>query len=77
MDKELLKSKWPQLKGKVKQKWSKLTDADIARMSGTWDELLAKLQEVYSWKAEEAEKELKQFLVAQASTSKEKETAKW
>jgi uncharacterized protein YjbJ (UPF0337 family) len=52
-----VEGKWKQFKGSVKQRWGKLTDDDIATLSGKKDELIGKLQERYGYSREQAEKE--------------------
>jgi uncharacterized protein YjbJ (UPF0337 family) len=49
---------WKQVKGKVKEKWGKLTDDDLEVIEGKKDQLLGRLQERYGYSKEQAEKEL-------------------
>ncbi len=53
--------KWHQMKGKVKEKWGKLTDNDITQVNGKREQLLGRLQERYGWEKQKAEEELKSF----------------
>jgi len=48
---------WQQVKGKMKEKWGKLTDDDLDVVKGHKDQLVGKLQERYGWVREKAEKE--------------------
>ena len=52
---------WKQLKGKVKQKWGKLTDDDLAYVAGHRDQLLGRLQERYGIARDQAEKQVKEW----------------
>ncbi len=52
---------WKQAKGKVKEKWGKLTDDELTEIDGRKDQLLGKLQERYGYTREQAERELEQF----------------
>jgi uncharacterized protein YjbJ (UPF0337 family) len=52
---------WKQLRGKVKQKWAKLTDDDLAYIDGHRDQLLGRLQERYGIARDQAEKQLKDW----------------
>jgi uncharacterized protein YjbJ (UPF0337 family) len=52
---------WKQLKGRVKQKWGKLTDDDVDVIAGRRDELLGKLQERYGIARDQAERQLDEF----------------
>ncbi len=44
MDKLELRGNWNQLKGKLKQKYSQLTDKDLTYVKGKKDELIGRLQ---------------------------------
>jgi uncharacterized protein YjbJ (UPF0337 family) len=44
MDKLEIKGNWNELKGKLKQKYSKLTDDDLTYAKGKEDELLGRIQ---------------------------------
>ncbi len=61
MNEDVFIGKWSQIKGKVKEKWGKLTDNDLTRINGKRDQLLGFLQERYGWEEEHAEEELKRF----------------
>ena len=52
---------WKQLKGKVKQKWAKLTDDDLTYVDGQRDQLLGRIQERYGIAKDQAEKQLKEW----------------
>ena len=52
---------WKQLKGKVQQKWGKLTDDDLDIAKGHKEELLGKIQQKYGISKDEAEKQLNDF----------------
>jgi uncharacterized protein YjbJ (UPF0337 family) len=52
---------WKQFKGKVKEKWGKLTDDDMIALDGKRDQLLGVLQKRYGYEKAQAEKELDQF----------------
>ncbi len=62
MNMDILKGKWKQLEGSIKQKWGKLTDDDMNYISGSAEKLVGKLQERYGWNKDEAEKEYKQAM---------------
>ena len=47
-----------QVKGKVKEKWGKLTDDDLTAISGRRDQLEGKIQERYGLAKDQAKKEL-------------------
>jgi|ERR1700722_11012056 len=58
---DIFKGKWNQFKGKVKEKWGKLSDNDITEINGRREQLLGKLQSRYGWQQKQAEEELKRF----------------
>lgn len=74
MNSDQFEGKWKQLKGSVKQRWGKLTDDDITRMSGKKDELVGKLQERYGITREQAMKEADEWARA-ANTDLDANTA--
>ena len=62
MNDDVLVGKWKQAKGHVRDWWGKLTDDDVARMTGKTDELAGKLQERYGWSRERANDEINRRL---------------
>ncbi len=52
---------WNQLKGKVKEKWGRLTNDDLAEINGRKDVLVGKLQARYGYSEEEARKAVQNF----------------
>lgn len=61
MTKEAQKSEWTALKGKIKNKFGKLSDSDIDGLNGHMDRLTSKVQKAYSYDQGKAEKECKAF----------------
>ncbi|HHA0037520.1 TPA: CsbD family protein [Yersinia enterocolitica] len=59
MNKDQADGNWKQFKGKVKEKWGKLTDDDLTVIEGKRDQLVGKIQEKYGYQKEQAEKEVK------------------
>jgi uncharacterized protein YjbJ (UPF0337 family) len=53
-----IEGKWEQLKGDVKAEWAKLTDDDLAFVSGQREKLVGKLQERYGIIREKAQKDV-------------------
>jgi uncharacterized protein YjbJ (UPF0337 family) len=52
---------WQQFTGMVKEKWSKLTDADLVTFGGGSAQLSGLLQKKYGYAKEQAEKEISEF----------------
>jgi uncharacterized protein YjbJ (UPF0337 family) len=62
MNWQQVEGKWDHLKGKVREKWGKLTDDDIDVIAGKRDQLLGRLKERYGLERERAEKEVDSFV---------------
>jgi uncharacterized protein YjbJ (UPF0337 family) len=65
MNDDILKGKWNQLKGKVKEEWGDLTDDDMKEIEGKKDVLAGKLQERYGLAKDDAEKKMNDWLRTQ------------
>ena len=61
VNQDVFKGKWKEIKGKVKEKFGKLTDDEITEINGRRDQLVGKLQTKYGWAKDMAEKHLKEF----------------
>lgn len=61
MNSDRLQGEWKQVKGKVKEKWGKLTDDDLKTIDGQSDQLVGRIQERYGIAREEAQKQFEQF----------------
>lgn len=61
MNEDILKGKWSQLRGRVKERWGDLTEDDLDVIDGQSDQLTGKLQERYGWSKEKAQQELRDF----------------
>ena len=57
MNWDIIEGNWKQVKGKVKEKWGKLTDSDLNTLSGKKDQLVGKIQERYGYTKDQAERE--------------------
>jgi uncharacterized protein YjbJ (UPF0337 family) len=62
MNQDILQGKWKQLKGKAKQRWGELTDDDLNRVEGNYQELVGIVQEKYGRSRAEAEAEVREFM---------------
>jgi uncharacterized protein YjbJ (UPF0337 family) len=58
MDWNRVEGNWKQIKGKVKEKWGKLTDDDLNVIEGNRDQLEGKLQERYGYAKDQVRKEV-------------------
>ena len=57
MNEDILKGKWLEIQGKVKEQWGKLTDDDLVEIGGKGEKLLGLLQKRYGYIREKAEPE--------------------
>jgi uncharacterized protein YjbJ (UPF0337 family) len=55
---------WKEFKGKIREKWAKLTDDDLEVIAGKKDRLVGKLQSHYGKHKDDAEKELDSFIIS-------------
>jgi len=58
MDWNRVEGNWKQLKGKVKEKWGRLTDDDLDVIAGKQDQLEGKIQERYGYAKDQTQKEV-------------------
>jgi len=58
LNSDVLKGKWKQMRGQVKQWWGDLTDDDLDQIDGSVDKLVGRLQERYGYAREDAQKEV-------------------
>jgi len=70
MNSDVLKGKWQQVKGKVKQQWGKLTDDDMRQIEGNLDAATGRIQERYGYTRERAKKEWDEFCTKHGDASK-------
>ena len=70
MNDDILKGKWAQLKGRVKEQWGKLTDDQLDVIAGKRDKLAGKIQEAYGVSRDEAEKQLAEWERRQEETKR-------
>jgi len=62
MNEDILKGKWKEIKGEIKEKWGKLTDDDLTQIEGKEEQLVGLLQKRYGYAKEKAEQEYKGFI---------------
>ena len=61
-NRDILEGQWKQVRGKAKQTWGKLTDNDLDRITGRFEELAGLIQQRYGYTKEKAEKEVENFI---------------
>ena len=67
MDWNRVEGNWKQVKGKVKEKWGKLTDDDLTAINGRRDQLEGKIRERYGLSKDQARKEIDDWYGSQSS----------
>jgi uncharacterized protein YjbJ (UPF0337 family) len=55
VNEDILNGKWLEIKGRVKEKWGKLTDNDLCAIEGKSEKLLGFLQKKYGYLRDKAE----------------------
>ena len=65
MNWDRVEGNWKQLKGNVREQWSKLTDDDFEAVAGRKDQLSGKLQERYGMAKDDADREIEAWLARQ------------
>jgi uncharacterized protein YjbJ (UPF0337 family) len=58
MNEDTLKGQWTQLKGRVREKWGKLTNDDLDQIQGRAEQLVGKIQERYGIARDEARRQV-------------------
>lgn len=58
----VLEGTWNKIRGKVQQQWGELTDDDVDKIQGKYDELVGALQERYGYSEQRAREEVDTFL---------------
>lgn len=61
MNWDQMEGKWTSFKGKVKEKWGKLTDDDLDVINGRREQLAGRLQQVYGFEKEKTEQQIREF----------------
>jgi len=61
MNWDQVEGSWRQFKGKIKERWGKLTDDDLDVVAGKRDQFLGKIQERYGITRAEAQRQMDDF----------------
>lgn len=54
MNRDTLEGQWTQLKGKAREQWGELTEDDIEKVNGSYEQLVGRIQERYGIEKEKA-----------------------
>ena len=58
MNNDIIAGNWKQLRGKVQQRWGKLTNDDLDVIAGKKEQLIGKIQEHYGEAKEDVERDV-------------------
>jgi uncharacterized protein YjbJ (UPF0337 family) len=61
MNQDVIEGNWKQIKGKVKERWGKLTDDQLDIIGGKREQLVGKIQEAYGLTLDEVNKQIRDF----------------
>jgi uncharacterized protein YjbJ (UPF0337 family) len=64
MNSDRLAGNWKQFKGKIKEKWGKLTDDDLEVIAGRAEQLVGRIQERYGIKRDQAQRDVDEYLAS-------------
>ncbi len=67
MNNDTVEGNWKQFKGKVQEKWGKLTNDDLDVIDGKRENLAGKLQERYGLAKDDVDRELDDFYQVHAA----------
>jgi uncharacterized protein YjbJ (UPF0337 family) len=62
MNSNVFEGQWKQMRGQAKVWWGKLTDDDLEKVGGKFDQLIGLLQEKYGYTQQQAEEEFNRRL---------------
>jgi uncharacterized protein YjbJ (UPF0337 family) len=62
MNWDRVEGNWKQFTGRVKEKWGKLTDDEIAQIAGSREQLEGKIQARYGYQKDQVKKEVDDWL---------------
>ena len=64
MDWNRVEGNWKEAKGKVKEKWGKLTDDDLTAINGQREQLEGRLQQRYGYAKDQSKKEVDEWFAS-------------
>ena len=62
LNKDIMVGKWEQIKSRVKQRWGRINDDQLDRISGYYDELAGLIRERYGYTHEKSRKDVDEFI---------------
>jgi uncharacterized protein YjbJ (UPF0337 family) len=65
MDWNRVEGNWKDMKGKIKEKWGKLTDDDLTVINGKREQLEGRIQQRYGYAKDQAKKDVNDWFNSQ------------
>jgi len=71
VNRDILEGKWKQLRGRIHERWGRITNDELDQVEGNGDRLVGIIQERYGLARDEAERQLDSLVSSddQSSTS--------
>ena len=66
MNRDWLEGNWKQARGKIQERWGKLTDDDLDVIAGRRDQLIGRIQELYGNTRDEVAREIDEMFEAES-----------
>lgn len=66
MNRDWLEGNWKQARGKVRERWGKLTDDELDVIAGRRDQLIGRIQELYGNTRDQVERDLDEMFAAES-----------
>ena len=66
MNRDWLEGNWKQARGKVRERWGKLTDDELDVIAGRRDQLIGRIQELYGKTRDQVEHDLDEMFAAES-----------
>ncbi|MES2939824.1 MAG: CsbD family protein [Pseudomonadota bacterium] len=61
MNQDRIQGRWKEIKGKVRERWGRLTDDDLDVIAGRRDQLLGRIQQRHGLARDEAERQVREW----------------
>ena len=66
MNRDWLEGNWKQARGKVRERWGKLTDDELDVIAGRRDQLIGRIQELYGNTRDEVARDIDEMFAAES-----------
>lgn len=62
MNQQIFEGHWKEIKGLIQRTWGEITNDEVSKMKGTYQELEGLLEKKYGYKKQKSEEEIRDFL---------------